>query len=137
MYKRQHLSCGPSGTDGTEWYSASPNEKAAFGLYDDVVTLGADKSYVYNPGAGGTVFVNSGCTVFSEFNTNDGSDFMATVAEQTTNYDFDIVGDDVFVTLPSKTLFPYIANDDIYNTPRYKIVSLTATKMELIADRCV
>lgn len=129
-----HLSCGPSGTDGTEWYSASPNEKAAFGLYDDVVTLGADKSYVYNPGAGGTVFVNSGCTVFSEFNTNDGSDFMATVAEQTTNYDFDIVGDDVFVTLPSKTLFPYIANDDIYNTPRYKIVSLTATKMELIAD---
>ena len=129
-----HLGCGPSGTDGTEWYSASPNEKAAFGLYDDVVTLGADKSYVYNPGAGGTVFVNSGCTVFSEFNTNDGSDFMATVAEQTTNYDFDIVGDDVFVTLPSKTLFPYIANDDIYNTPRYKIVSLTATKMELIAD---
>jgi hypothetical protein len=32
------------GTDGTEWYSSSPNEKAAFGLYDDVVTLGADKS---------------------------------------------------------------------------------------------
>jgi hypothetical protein len=38
---------------------------------------------------------------------------MATVAEQTTNYDFDIVGRRCLRYTPFKTLFPYIANDDI------------------------
>ncbi len=129
-----HLGCGESGSDGLGWYSASPNEKAAMGLYDDVVTFGTDKSYHYNPGAGGTVFVNTGCSAFSEFNTNDGNDFMATVSEQTATYDFDIMGDDVYVTLPQRTLFPYIPNDAIYNSPRYKILSITPSKMELVAD---
>ncbi|MCD8184723.1 MAG: hypothetical protein LUE99_18460 [Bacteroides sp.] len=129
-----HLACGDSGTDGTNYYSAAPNEHAAFGLYDDVLTFGTDKSYIYNPGAGGTVYVNKGCSIFGEFNPQDGKDFMATVEEQKVNYDFVVEGNDVFITFPSKTLFPYIANDDAYNTPKYKIVSLTPTKMELIAD---
>ena len=129
-----HLGCGESGSDGLGWYSASANEKAAWGLYDDVVTFGVDKNYIYNPGAGGTVFVNTGCSVFSEYNTNDGNDFMASVEEQISTYDFDIVGDDIFITLPSKTLFPYIPNDAIYNNPRYKLLSITPNKIELVAD---
>ena len=129
-----HLGCGESGSDGLGWYSASANDKAAWGLYDDIVTLGADKSYNYHPGAGGTVFVNTGCSVFSEFNTNDNNDFMATVSEQATSYDFDIDGDDIYLTLPSQTLFPYIPNDVIYANPRYKILSITPSKLELVAD---
>ena len=129
-----HLGCGESGSDGLGWYSATANEKAPWGLYDDVVTFGADKSYIYNPGAGGTVFVNTGCSVFGQYNTNDGNDFMATVEEQTTAYDFDIVGDDIYITLPPQTLFPYIPNDAVYNNPRYKLLSITSSKLELVAD---
>ena len=129
-----HLGCGEPGSDGLGWWSASANEKAAWGIYDDVVTFGADKSYIYNPGEGGTVYVNTGCSVFNSFNTNDGNDFMATVSEQTTTYDFDIVGDDVYITLPAQTLFPYIPNDENYNQPRFKIASITTTKLELVSD---
>ena len=129
-----HLGCGESGSDGLGWWSASANEKAAWGLYDDVVTFATDKSYKYDPGAGGTVYVNTGCSIFGEYNTNDGNDFMATVSVQTAEYDFDIDGDDVYITLPAQTLFPYIPNDDIYNRPRYKIASISPSKLELVAD---
>ena len=71
-----HLGCGESGSDGLGWYSASANEKAAWGLYDDIVTFGADKSYIYNPGAGGSVFVNPGYTLFIHYYPNVGIYFM-------------------------------------------------------------
>lgn len=128
-----HLSCGEPGTDGTNWYSAAANEKAAMGLYDDMLTFTKEKGYTYNPGTGGTVYVNVGCTLFSAYNTTS-SDFMAPVQIQTTKYDFDVVGDNVYLTLPDKTLFPYIPYDASYNTPRFKIVKLTADRLELIAD---
>lgn len=128
-----HIGCGESGSDGLGWYSATPNDKAAFGLYDDIVTFTTDKSYGYNPGDGGTVFVNKECSIFNEFNTT-GEDFMAKVDPQTATYDFDIIGDDIYITLPAQTLFPYIPNDGIYNNPRYKIKSITPSKLELIAD---
>ena len=128
-----HLGCGEPGTDGLNWYSAQPDEKADMGLYDDRITFTTERKYTYNPGEGGTVFVNVGCSIFSEYNTT-GKDFMATVSEQTADYDFDIVGDDIYITLPPQTLFPYIAYDDAYNNPRYKIANLTASRMELIAD---
>lgn len=129
-----HLACGESGTDGTGWWSASPNEKAAWGLYDDILTFTTGMDYTYNPGVGGTVYVNAGCSVFSEYNTNDGNDFMAAVSEQVTTYDFVAEGNDIYLTFPAHTLFPYIANDDIYNTPKYKLAGISPTKIELISD---
>ena len=129
-----HLGCGETGTDGLGWYSATANEKADMGLYDDIVTFDSEKNYTYNPGEGGTVFVNTGCSAFSEFNPNDGKDFMATVSEQKATYDFDVVGNDLYITFPSQTLFPYIANDAIYQTPRYRVLSMDTKKMELVSD---
>ncbi len=129
-----HLGCGEPGTDGLNWWSAAPNDKADWGVYDDVLTFIADKKYTYNPGEGGTVYVNTGCSIFGDFNTNDGNDFMAQVEEQNTTFDFVVEGTDLYIVFPSKTLFPYIANDDIYNTPRYKIQSITPKAMELVID---
>ncbi|MFT3738327.1 MAG: hypothetical protein QM786_06185 [Breznakibacter sp.] len=129
-----HLGCGPSGSDGLEWYSATPNEKAAMGLYNDVLTFDKEKNYIYNPGDGGTVFVNTGSSYFSEFNTNDGKDFMATVSLQNANFEFEVEGDDLYIVFPTKTLFPYIANDQIYENPRYKVLSMNTKKMELLSD---
>jgi hypothetical protein len=128
-----HISCGESGTDGTNWFSAAANAEAAMGLYDDILTFKSDSTYTYDPGTGGTVFVNTGCSLFSEYNTT-GSDFMAPVQKQTTSFGFSVEGDNVYLKFPSQTLFPYIPYDDSYNNPKFKIVKLTSDRMELIAD---
>lgn len=128
-----HISYGPTGTDGTETYSASPNQYVGTGLYDDIITLYSDSTYVYNPGEGGTVLVNPGCSVFSDYNTT-GEDFAAPVDEQTTQLSFTVEGHDVFMTLPANTLFPYIPFDESYSSPKFKFVDLDADKMEFIVD---
>ncbi len=128
-----HLGCGPAGSDGTEWYSAAPNDKAAFGLYDDIFTFGRDMSYVYNPGEGGTVYVNTGCSIYPEYNTT-GEDFMVPVEEQATTWDITVEGNDMYLVFPAQTLFGYVPNDYIYNTPKFRILSLTENGLELVAD---
>lgn len=126
-----HLACGPSGTAGTEWWAAQANEKAAFGVYDDVLTFTNDGKYSYDPGVGGTVYVNKDCSVLG--GPSD-SDFMAAAGKQEANYTFDVEGNSLYLVLPAKTLFPYIANDDQYNEPRFLIQSMTSSKMELVYD---
>ena len=79
-----HMGCGPSGTDGTEWWSAQPNDKANCGVYDDVLTFTSDGKYTYDPGEGGTVYVNKGCTVFPESNPDE--DFMMATTKQESSY---------------------------------------------------
>lgn len=129
-----HLGCGEPGSDGLGWWSAAANEKADAGLYDDIVTFDKNKNYTYNPGEGGTVYVNKGVSYFSEFNPKDDNDFMAQVSEQKTTYDFTVEGTDLYVTFPSKTLFPYIATDQSYDNPRYKVLSMNTKTMELVSD---
>ena len=130
-----HMSCGPSGTDGTEYWSAAPNDKANNGVYDDVVTFTPSRGYTYDPGEGGTMYVNKETKAFPE--TNGGTateDVMVPVDVQTTTYDFTVEGNDVFLVLPANTRFPYIANDDQWKAPKFKIVDLKPKHMELIYD---
>jgi len=129
-----HIGYGETGSDGLGLYAAAPNEQAAMGLYDDVVTFDTEKAYIYNPGDGGTVAVNKDVTYFSESNPNDGNDFKVTVSQQNATFDFDIEGNELYVTFPAKTLFPYIANDQVYEAPRYKVLSMTPKRMELLSD---
>lgn len=130
-----HLGCGEPGTDGQNWWSAAPNDKAAWGVYDDVMTFSADGAYTYNPGEGGTTYVNTGCTIFAEYNTNDGQDFMVPVETQVTTYTLEVEGADLYVVLPPQSLAPYIPNDAFYNNgARYRVESMNAKKMVLIAD---
>lgn len=129
-----HMGCGEPGTDGSNWWSALPNDKADWGVYDDALTFTADKQYTYNPGSGGTVYVNTGCSLWAEHNTNDGLDFMVPVEEQTVAYELTVEGTDLFIEFPANTLFPYIPYDDSYTSPRFKVESMNAKKMVLIAD---
>ena len=58
-----HMGCGPAGTAGTEWWSAQPNDKKDFGVYDDRITFTADTrkggTYSYSAGADGKTYVNT------------------------------------------------------------------------------
>ena len=130
-----HMGCGPSGTDGLEWWSANPNDKASNGVYDDVLTFTPNGAYTYDPGEGGTMYVNKEVKAFAE--TNGGTapeDVMVNVGVQQSSYDFTVEGNDVFLVLPSHTQFPYISNDDQWNAPKFKIVDLKPKHMELIYD---
>ena len=66
-----HMGCGEPGTDGSNWWSAQPEDKADWGVYDDRIIFSEDGVYTYDPGDGGTMYVNTGCSIFSQFNTND------------------------------------------------------------------
>jgi hypothetical protein len=132
-----HMGCGPSGTDGLGWWSAAPGDKADWGVYDDRITFSNDGAYTYNPGAGGTVYVNWGCSIYPEYNINKASetDFTAPVDPQTSSYTLDADADgNVVIKLAAKTLFPYIANDEQFNGGEYRIESLSNKKMSLIID---
>ena len=140
-----HMGCGPSGTDGSEWWKAAVNDKADWGVYDDRISFAHSDSdpatggtYSYNPGEGGTVYVNTGSSAFAEFNTNDGNDFMATVAPQTSSFTLvpGTFNDEacLYIQFAPQTLLPYIPNDATYNNPYYRIEALTNTRMVLVCD---
>ena len=140
-----HMGCGEPGTDGSNWWSAGPNDKADWGVYDDRIKFAhassdpvAGGSYSYDPGEGGTVYVNTGCSVFSEFNTNDGQDFVATVEPMTSTFEL-IPGkfgeeDCLYIKFPAGTLLPYVPNDQAYNEPYYRVEAMTNTRLVLVQD---
>ena len=129
-----HMGCGEPGTDGSNWWSAAPGDKADWGVYDDRLTFTADGAYTYDPGEGGTVYVNTGASIFAEYNTNDGQDFMANVDVQNASYNFDVDGDKIVLKLPAKTLFPYLSSDDQYNNPVFTVTKLTNSEMVLLYE---
>jgi hypothetical protein len=129
-----HMGCGEPGTDGSNWWSAQPEDKADWGVYDDRITFTADGGYTYDPGEGSTMYVNTGCSEFAEFNTNDGQDFMAYAIPMETKYSFDVDGDKVILKLPAYTFFPYISSDAQYANPVFTVVKLTNSEMVLLYE---
>ena len=140
-----HLGCGPAGTAATEWWSAAPNDKKDFGVYDDRITFTADTrkggSYTYNAGADGNTYVNKGVT---KWNTqNDNADVDVAVGNQTSSWSFEIydwedaegnVTKQTYIQLADNTAFPYISSDAQYENPKFRIETLTATKLVLVYD---
>ncbi len=134
-----HMGCGEPGTDGSNWWSANPNDKADWGVYDDRLTFTAEGGYTYNPGEGGTVYVNNGTSLFPEYNTlvqPDGSkiDFMAPVETQNTSYHFDVDGDKIVLKMPAQTLFPYLSSDAQFANPVFTVTKLTNSEMILLYE---
>ena len=140
-----HLGCGPAGTAATEWWSAAPNDKKDFGVYDDRITFTADTrkggSYTYNAGDDGNTYVNKGVT---KWNTqNDDADVDVAVGNQTSSWSFEIydwedaegnVTKQTYIQLADNTAFPYISSDAQYENPKFRIETLTATKLVLVYD---
>ena len=124
-----HIACGPTLEDPTGWWKAGVDEKAAFGVYDNALTFSADGKYGFDPGAAGTIYANK-CV--SKLNTTGATeDFTVPMDAMTTSFEFKAEGEDLYILFPGQTPFPYIASDQIWDTPRYKVVSLTAKAMTL------
>ncbi len=141
-----HLACGPWGGDGTGWWNASPDEKKDFGVYDDRITFKADNttggSFTYDPGADGKTYINIGCSLWD--NGGATADFDLANVLQNSTFEFKkgnwtdaegVVNEVDYIELAPKTFFPYISSDDQYNNPRFRVETLTASKMVLIYEK--
>ena len=136
-----HLACGPSGTSGTEWWAAAPDEKKATGMYDDRITFSEDNAkggtFTYDAGADGLTYINKGVT---KWNTqNDAEDVDVAIGNQTSTWSFepgvDAEGNScTYIVLAPNTEFPYISDDKQYENPRFRIETLTNTKLVLVYD---
>ena len=138
-----HLGCGPAGTGGTEWWSAGPNEKADFGMYDDRITFTNETrkggSFTYSAGEDGLTYVNKGTTKWG----TAGEDFDANVGNQTSTWSFEVydwedangnVTKQTYIQLAPNTAFPYISSDAQFENPKFRIEELTAKKLVLIYE---
>ncbi len=138
-----HMACGPAGTAGTGWWSAQPNDKKDFGVYDDRITFTADNrkggSYTYSAGEDGLTYVNTGTTKWG----HQDADWDATIGDQTSTWSFEVYewedadgnkSQQTYIQLAPNTLFPYISSDAQYENPRFRIETLTAKKMVLIYE---
>ena len=139
-----HMACGPNGGDGTGWWSANPDDKKDFGVYDDRLTFTVETNkggtYTYNPGPDGMTYVNYGTTIWG---SQPEPDYDVPTQQQTSSWYFqrgtwtDSEGKDIevdYLVLDANTLFPYISSDAQYQNPRFRIESLTASKMVLIYE---
>lgn len=137
-----HLGCGESGSDGTGWWSAQPEEKASTGMYDNSFiftqtdnTSGGD--YTFDPGQSGTIYVNTGvtdCPPYSASNPNDGNDYTAPAQIQNTTFEFVTEGTDLFLVFPAGTLLGYLPNRQCFDNPKFKVNELTRSRMDLTYD---
>ncbi|MGX8696045.1 MAG: hypothetical protein ACSW8D_06660, partial [Prevotella sp.] len=139
-----HMGCGEAGTDGSGWWSANPDDKKAFGVYDDRISFTADTrkggSYTYNAGADGMTYVNK------ETKWADGAaeDVDVAIGNQTASWSFEEldwtdkegnVSKQRYIRLSANTLFPYLSSDAQYADPLFRVEQLTASKMVLVYDK--
>lgn len=140
-----HLACGPYGSDGTGWWNAAADEKKDFGVYDDRISFTVESnkggSFTYDPGADGLTYINIGCTKWD--NGGATADFDMPNQVQTSTFEFkrgpwtdaegQVIDVDYLVLAPN-TFFPYISADSQYENPRFRIETLTASKMVLVYE---
>ena len=138
-----HMGCGPAGTDGAGWWSAQPDDKKDFGVYDDRITFTADTrkggSYTYSAGEDGMTYVNVG----TKWGAGADADIDVALGNQTSTWSFEVydwedaegnVTKQTYIQLGANTAFPYISSDAQYEDPKFRIEELTAKKMILVYD---
>ena len=129
-----HFGCGETAQTPDGWWSAPVNNKEGMGLYDDRMTFSADGKYTYNPGEGGTVYVNTGSGYGAEYNTNDGQDYQVPIEAYTSTYTFennwnDAGIEEIYLVLEEGKNLSYIPHMDALENPRYLILDQTTKKV--------
>lgn len=132
--KAAHFGCGEPGSNGTNWWTAGANEKAGTGLYDDQFTFTSGGAYTYNPGDDGLVYVNFASGYKAENLVSGGVDYDAPTEKQETTYSFIREGEKIYIEFPVNTIVSYIPNPEALTNPKYRVISITSTKIELVID---
>ena len=129
-----YMGCGSSFGNPTEWWSATPHDKDAWGVKDDEITFFADGKYVFDPGADGVIYVNKDTGYHPELNTN-GEDYDAPASRQESTYT--LGEDDIaeYIELPAGILFTYAPNAAVFDDEpnRLYIKELTKDRLTVVA----
>lgn len=146
-----HFGCGSSGNSdlskyGLDWWSCGAFGKSGSAMYDDSFEFKSDASadattisgtYKYDPGEDGQIYCEKGVTFapFGSFNTNDGQDFPAKTEIQNSTWKLYYDETDIlWLEFAPKSMVSFIPNEEIWNTPKFRVVELTEKKVVLIAD---
>ena len=124
-----HLGCGESVENAAGWWSANPDEKAGFGLYDDAITFFPDGKYVYDSGEDGKMYINWGVTVIGP-NPGAEPDIDIEQADVESTYTFD--GETI--TLAANTPMVYVPSDKVWGEPVFHVISITETQLVVVAE---
>ena len=129
-----YMGCGSSVTNPTEWWSATPHDKDAWGVKDDELTFFKDGKYVFNPGEDGVIYVNWGSGYHTEIWDGSEVDYDAPCALQNSTYTLGGDEDGEYIELPAGIFFSYLPNPAVLTDPtRLYIKELTPDKMVLVA----
>ncbi len=139
--KQGNMGCGPYGNP-TEWWNGGPGAKEAEGVYENILTFtdeGKETSgkYAFDPGTSGTIYVNTGISSLPGLdvnNPNDGNDYNVAVSAMETTFELVPIGANLYLTLPSQTLFPYIPSADGFAKPQYRITGFSKNEITLVQD---
>ena len=139
-----HMGCGEAGTDGSGWWAAGPDDKKAFGVYDDRITFTNDTrkggSYTYSAGEDGMTYVNKE----TQWANGASEDVDVALGNQTATWSFEEldwtdkegnVSKQRYIRLSANTLFPYISSDAQYEDPLFRVEQLSASKLVLVYDK--
>jgi hypothetical protein len=129
-----YMGCGESFANSAGWWSATPHDKDAYGVKDDMITFFADGKYVFDPGADGLVYVNKDSGYHAEIYTGDGNDYDAPAERQESTYVLDEDDTAPFIELPAGILFGYVPNAAVINDQpnRLHIKELTADRLVIV-----
>ncbi|MBO4634188.1 MAG: hypothetical protein J5669_02315 [Bacteroidales bacterium] len=130
-----HMACGESVDKPDNWWSAPANDKAAYGVYDNQLSFTSEGKYTFDPGTAGTVYVNIGVTVQPYVNAKGDAtaDYCAPAELQTTDFKFEVSGEDLYMVFEPGAYFPYIPNDEFVSDTRLLVKDLTAKSVTLVS----
>ena len=124
-----HLGCGDSVANPASWWSAPPQDKAAYGLYDDEITFTPDGKYIYNSGPDGLMYINWGVT---KIGPNPGAepdiDIEWPLTESTYTFDGSTI------TLAANTPMVYVPSDYVWDNPVFHVTEISETKLVVVAE---
>lgn len=134
-----HFGCGETIDNPTGWWSCEADGKKDMGLYDDVMSFDEGGSYTFDPGAGGTVYVNWNSGFKPEGHSDEiaaQADYQAPVEKFTSTYsvenDWNGAGiEEIFLVLKEGDYLSYIPHSETYTTnTRYQFVETATSKIK-------
>lgn len=126
--KADHFGCGDSLGNPTGWWSCGVNEKDGQGLYDDRMTFTSDGKFLFNPGEGGTVYVNWGTNaMFPEQWDGTETDYQVPMEAFESTYHFEQnwneAGiEEIWLVLEDGKNLSYIPHVEALSNPRYLVL---------------
>ena len=124
-----HLGCGDSVANPAGWWSAPPQDKAAYGLYDDEITFTPDGKYIYNPGPDGKMYINWGVT---KIGPNPGAEPDIDIEWPLTESTYTFDGTDI--VLAANTPMVYVPSDYVWDNPVFHVTEISETKLVVVAE---